>query len=449
MAAANSFYGGTPRCQCLILPNKLYSRSSSSSKLLSSTIIHPQPTVRACGRADNNKLLRKRPIDAIDFSGRRATIRDFANKDNFKLNQSLQDLAADTNDRLQVWDGCFFHKNLALKLFSITIQTLFQKGKVAVLYFMRVSFWMSFAVSNLVGMMIAIWVAKILRFVGSPRVKNVMANVENVSRYLCSEELIDWVYSYVFGDGDPNQGIENRRWKMIGLYIALNGSVVTAEEIAPYLDPETTGKKNDESYMLPVLHQFDGQPKADDEGNILYHFPSVHCTPLPRTSREKEYAGRWVDRDIKVDKYLEEHQWVFSKFDGDKLGFIAGLLHYNLLCVVLSGLVLRVKLGWGSYFSQYHYLPLLLPMHAIYVVSFLVISSFRWSSIGIRNAEIVKRNEARKERAKSLESPDLFLMQKLLSARTMARRHLLEMRTVSGGPTDHLNDTVKIQKIQV
>ncbi|KAL3650587.1 hypothetical protein CASFOL_006990 [Castilleja foliolosa] len=454
MAAANSFYGGTTRCQCLILPNKLYSRSSSS-KLLSSTIVHPQPTkiwsfsVRACGRADNNKLLqfdvRKRPIDAIDFSGRRATIRDVANKDNFKLNQAkkaLQDLAADTND--QVWDGCFFHKNLALKP-----QTLFQKGKVAVLYLIRVSFWMSLALTTVVRLTVILLEAIILGFFGSPVSSSKMDNIQISSKHVCCAQLVDWIFSYVFGDGDPNQGVEEKRWKMIELYIALNGSVVTAEEIAPYLDPETTkpGKLNDESYMLPVLQQFDGQPKVDEEGNILYHFPSVHCTSLPRTSREKEYAGRWVDRDIKVDKFFEEHQWEFSKYDDKELALAADLLHGNLFTAVSSGFVLRVTLGWESYFSQYLFLPLLLPVYAVYAVSFLVISSIRRSLIKKRNTEIVKRNEAREERARALESPDISLMQKLVSARSMAQRASIgNDRIDSGRYTDHPTDKLSRSK---
>lgn len=73
------------------------------------------------------------------------------------------------------------------------------------------------------------------------------------------------VFSFVFGDGDPNDGLEEKRWKMvlflrkcsfflklfiftttdfnasfnnsqIGQYISSNGGVVTAEELAPFLD---------------------------------------------------------------------------------------------------------------------------------------------------------------------------------------------------------------------
>ncbi|KAM3752144.1 hypothetical protein ACB098_04G166300 [Castanea mollissima] len=51
---------------------------------------------------------------------------------------------------------------------------------------------------------------------------------------------IESIFSFVFGDGDPNQGIEEERWKLIGQYISSNGGVVTAEELAPYLDVEST-----------------------------------------------------------------------------------------------------------------------------------------------------------------------------------------------------------------
>ncbi|KAL3625539.1 hypothetical protein CASFOL_030993 [Castilleja foliolosa] len=84
--------------------------------------------VVACGRANKYKILpsdaRKRLVAAIDFSGRRVTVRDVASKDNFKSNQTQKALAN------KVWNGDF-HKNLVL---SIKTQSLFEKGKVAQLF---------------------------------------------------------------------------------------------------------------------------------------------------------------------------------------------------------------------------------------------------------------------------------------------------------------------------
>ncbi|KAJ0792052.1 hypothetical protein HanOQP8_Chr01g0012961 [Helianthus annuus] len=117
--------------------------------------------------------------------------------------------------------------------------------------------------------------------------------------------FIESVFSFVFGDGDPNEGIEEERWKLIGQYIASNGGVVTAEELAPYLD-------DDDSYILPVLLRFDGQPEVDEEGNILYRFPSLQRTAASQRSGRKEYVGRkfseWVGG---VDKFFKENKWDF------------------------------------------------------------------------------------------------------------------------------------------
>lgn len=39
------------------------------------------------------------------------------------------------------------------------------------------------------------------------------------------------------GDGDPNESFEERRWKTIGDMIQRRGGAVTAEQLAPLLDP--------------------------------------------------------------------------------------------------------------------------------------------------------------------------------------------------------------------
>ncbi|PKU64354.1 Uncharacterized protein MA16_Dca005277 [Dendrobium catenatum] len=125
--------------------------------------------------------------------------------------------------------------------------------------------------------------------------------------------FIESVFSFVFGDGDPNQGIEEERWKLIGQYISSNGGVVTAEELAPYLDVEPMEKSvDDDSYILPVLLRFDGHPEVDDEGNILYRFPSLQRTASSQRASRKEYVGKkwaqWVDG---IQKFFEEKKWSF------------------------------------------------------------------------------------------------------------------------------------------
>lgn len=95
--------------------------------------------------------------------------------------------------------------------------------------------------------------------------------------------------------------------------------------------------QDDDSYILPVLLRFDGQPEVDEQvctkfqdfkvflkkinnnnnknyitvqGNILYRFPS-----LQRTGGRKEYVGRkWNEFVGGVDKFFKEKKWDFRSF---------------------------------------------------------------------------------------------------------------------------------------
>ncbi|XP_058222602.1 uncharacterized protein At5g03900, chloroplastic isoform X2 [Rhododendron vialii] len=233
--------------------------------------------------------------------------------------------------------------------------------------------------------------------------------------------FIESVFSFVFGDGDPNQGIEEERWKLIGEYIASNGGVVTAEELAPYLDLETTNQTGDDSYILPVLLRFDGQPEVDEEGNILYRFPSLQRTASPQRSGRKEYVGRkWADWVGGVEKFFKEKQWQFSKASTSEKAMVFGLGGLNLFGVIILGTMLKnvaVKpSGLITFVSD------IFPLLQVYAASFFAIPLVRWFFIRMRNAEIEKRNLAREQCARALEVPDLSLRRKLLSARDMAQK---------------------------
>eukprot|EP01023_Acetabularia_acetabulum_P006118 TRINITY_DN1254_c0_g1_i4.p2 TRINITY_DN1254_c0_g1~~TRINITY_DN1254_c0_g1_i4.p2 ORF type:complete len:404 (-),score=77.05 TRINITY_DN1254_c0_g1_i4:1376-2587(-) len=89
------------------------------------------------------------------------------------------------------------------------------------------------------------------------------------------------IFSVVFGDGDPNLTLENIRWQLLGNFIRSKGGVVTAEQMAPFLDPPESFLQNrresfrDESFVVPALLRFGGKPEIDDSGNILYMFPTL------------------------------------------------------------------------------------------------------------------------------------------------------------------------------
>lgn len=418
--------------------------------------------IRPGGIVETDKLpsdVRKRAMDAVDACGGRVTIGDVASKGGLKLNEAqkaLQALAADTNGFLEVSDEgdvlyVFpkdYRSKLATKSFRIKLEPFVEKAKSAAEYIVRVSFGTALIAS------IVLVYTTIIALLSS------RSDEDNRGRrggrsydsgftfYLNPADLfwywdpyyyrrrriqkeddgmnfIESVFSFVFGDGDPNQGIEDERWKLIGQYISSNGGVVTAEELAPYLDLETADNNLvDESYILPVLLRFEGQPEVDEEGNILYRFPSLQRTASSQRSGRKEYVGkRWTDWVGGVEKFFKEKKWQFSKTSNSERAMVIGLGGLNLFGVIILGTMLKnvavTPSGFITFVSD------IFPLLQIYAGSFFAIPLTRWFLIRNKNAKIEKRNLARELRARALELPDLSLRRKLLSARNMAQRTVI------------------------
>ena len=97
--------------------------------------------------------------------------------------------------------------------------------------------------------------------------------------------FLESVFSYVFGDGDPNGDVEERRLALVAEMIRENGGAVTAEQLAPFCDdipmPVADGKLGeerayvDESFVLPIVTQLDGLPQITEDGDIVYTFPEL------------------------------------------------------------------------------------------------------------------------------------------------------------------------------
>ncbi|KAJ8542339.1 hypothetical protein K7X08_017205 [Anisodus acutangulus] len=399
-------------------------------------------------------------MDAIECLGRRMTVGDVASVAGIQLSEAqkaLQALATDTNGFLEVSDeGDVLYvfpenywSNLAAKSFRIKVEPLLEKAKMATKYLVRVSVGTSL-IASIVVVITAIIVIALggddipfpyigdihFPYIGEDnRGKRVTSYDSGLSWYwdpnyhrrgrICEDgagmDFFESIFSFVFGDGDPNQGIEEERWKLIGQYILSNGGVVIAEELAPFLDVKTPNNMDDESYILPVLLQFDGQPEVDVEGNILYRFPSLQRTAARQWRARKEYTGkRWPDRDGEVEKYLKEIMWKFSKTSVSQAALAIGLGAVNLLGVIVLGTMLKsMSVSPSSFISS---VSKMFPLLQIFAGSFFSIPLIRWFLVRKRNSEIEKRNRAREQYARALEHPDLSLRLKLLSARDMAQR---------------------------
>ncbi|KAE8718962.1 hypothetical protein F3Y22_tig00109983pilonHSYRG00012 [Hibiscus syriacus] len=399
-------------------------RSRVSVPVIKATLDVGSNAIRPGGAVETDKLpsdVRKRAMEAVDAFGGRVTVGDVSSKAGLNLNQAqkaLQALASDTNGFLEVSDEgdvlYVFPKDyrakLAGKSFRIKFEPWVDNSKAALEYIVRVSFGTAL-IASIVLVYTTIIALITSRSDEDNRGRRGRSYDTGFTFYLSPTDLfwywdpyyrkrrlrtdndekmnfIESVFSFVFGDGDPNQGIEEERWKLIGQYIASNGGVVTAEELAPYLDlPTSNGALGDESYVLPVLLRFDGEPEIDEEGNILYRFQSLQRTASSQRSGRKEYVGRrWNDWVGGIENFLRRRSGNLVKQAHQRE-------HWSLV--------------W------------------IYAGSFFAIPLLRWFFIRKRNTDIEKRNQMRKRFAQELESPDLSLRRKLLSARDMAQKTVI------------------------
>ncbi|KAM1638579.1 hypothetical protein ACFX13_008659 [Malus domestica] len=416
--------------------------------------------IRPGGAVESDKLpsdVRKRAMEAVDACGGRVTIGDVAGRAGLKLNEAqnaLQALAADTEGFLEVSDEgdvlYVFPKDYRAKLLGkslrMRVEPVLEKAKAGVEYVARVSFGTAL-IASIVLVYTAIVVALSSgRSEEDNRGRRGGRSYDSGFTFYMNPGDLFWywdpyyyrrrrvqtddnkmnfvesIFSFVFGDGDPNQGIEEERWKLIGQYISSKGGVVAAEELAPYLDIESSGDAlNDETYILPVLLRYEGQPIIDEEGNILYKFPSLQRTASSQRSGRKEYVGRrWADFVGGVDKFFQEKKWQFSNTSISERAMVAGLGGLNLFGVIILGTILKDTTTAPAGFIEF--INSIFPLLQIYAGSFFAIPLFRWFLLLKTNANIEKRNKARQQFARSLELPDISLRRKLLSAREMAQK---------------------------
>jgi len=95
--------------------------------------------------------------------------------------------------------------------------------------------------------------------------------------------FLESVFSYVFGDSDPNEELSGVRLRKFAEYVRGRGGVVSGEEIAVFLDdvPDFEERRRsgaqfvDESYVLPVTTRLGGVPEVTENGDIVYVFDEL------------------------------------------------------------------------------------------------------------------------------------------------------------------------------
>jgi hypothetical protein len=299
--------------------------------------------------------------------------------------------------------------------------------------------------------------------------------------------FLESVFSYIFGDGNPNEGLEERRLSLVANMIRENQGSVTAEQLAPYCDDAPPPNPNadlqayvDESFVLPIVSQLNGEPRVTEEGDIVYVFPelqqSVATTTTSRRNpsnlsseasilsraglRKNASAGevqqllnlngistrgvyekkdliRLLEQalpplterekaELQMDDHtmLQEREYEFSLANSFNRFLAGGLGIVNLFGALYLGNMLSTYAMYGVRLPSYFGLvqagfPLLLS----YAVLFNVIPLVRSLWIKTENEKIRRRNETRRK-WKDLLDRNVFgnLGRKLKAARQMGTK---------------------------
>lgn len=216
------------------------------------------------------------------------------------------------------------------------------------------------------------------------------------------------IFSFLFGDGNPNANLELRRNQLVSQVIQNAGGAIAAEQVAPFLAiaPE---QSTDEAYMLPVLSQLQGYPEVSPVGDIIYRFPALQISAADQPMQS-------------LPTHLVEREWTFSRASTGQIILAIGLGSLNLggaicLKVLLGNGAIALQLGGLVAFVASIFWVLL-----VYGIGFLGVPLVRYFWQQGRNQKIRARNQTYKARAIALSQPDAAIQAKLQFAKQFATR---------------------------
>ena len=387
-------------------------------------------------------------LKAVEQLGYHVTVGDVATEAGLNVaeaNQGLLALASEAGGHLQVTDTgdivYLFPKNtqaiLRNKYLQLRLQEWWKKVWGVLFYLIRISFGIFLIVSIA---LITITIITIVTAANSDRDSGdgdrsshsgggigffyfpdlfwyLSPNYDTRQRERRREKsdlnLFEAVFSFLFGDGNPNANLEERRWQEIATVIRDRRGAVVAEQIAPYLDHIGEGyAKEYEDYMLPVLTRFNGQPAVSPEGQIIYYFPELQVSAASK-------------RRQSISEYLEELPWRFSAASSEQILLSAGLGVVNFVGALVLGNLLRngtvaTQVGGLVAFVQGIYWLLL-----VYGTGFLGVPLVRYFWMKWRNKKIATRNRDRLGRARHIASADTSLQRKIAYTQQFAKEKVI------------------------
>jgi hypothetical protein len=257
--------------------------------------------------------------------------------------------------------------------------------------------------------------------------------------------FLESVFSFVFGDGDPNEDLEQRRWEAVGALITRAGGVVTAEQLAPLLEPPAArgaGARgaslagasafDDEAFVLPALTRFAGVPEVTPQGGIVYRFPDLQrsgAAPPPAASKRGRGAASGASASSGAPLApapLSERAWEFTAAPAGNVAMTLLLGAANAAGVIwLASLLGDPAIAARAGAESVAAIRTMLPALQVYAALFFTLPAVRYLQLGARNAAIAARNGLRRDAARVLAAPPPAVAAKLDAARAGAARTLL------------------------
>ena len=406
-------------------------------------------------------------MDSIDNLNYRVTVGDVAAQAGLELavaQNGLLALAADANGNLQVAESgdivyCFpenFRAVLRNKYWQLRWQQWWSKVWQVLFYLIRISFGIVLILS-IVLMLIAISVM-VISFSYSSSSDNQRRNNYRggggggflfLYRLWSFSHFLQWfqpnytqhnyqlrqnskddnemsfleaVYSFLFGDGNPNADLEETRNSTIGQLIKNNKGSIVAEQIAPFVDQTDPS----EDYMLPILIRFNGYPEVSPQGELIYYFPELQVTANQRNKSS-------------LPTFLEEQFWRFSQASRNHILLSIGLGAVNLILALMLSSLLQYPINNA-------FITFISSIYGIllgYGIAFLLIPLLRYFWIQRRNEKITIRNQSRQENAISLQNLDSSLEEKITYAKKFAQQKIIsEQDLVYTTETDLLDQEI-------
>ncbi|MGF1519242.1 MAG: hypothetical protein ACFCVB_15790 [Nodosilinea sp.] len=249
--------------------------------------------------------------------------------------------------------------------------------------------------------------------------------------------FLEAVFSFLFGDGDPNADLDERRWQSVAQVIQANDGVVVAEQITPFLNDLGKGWDQDlEDFMVPVLSRFNGMPQVSPQGGIVYQFPELQVTAK-------------AQRKTTPPRFLQELPRKFSQATSGQIMGAIGLGSANLIGALVLRSMLQDPVLVAQAGSLVVFVSSIFWVLLGYGAAFLAVPLVRYFWVQRQNSRIEVRNAEREQHTEALKQLTEDQREKLAFAQTLATQTVLDTNDLAYTTESDLTEQEIAQKDKI